>query len=119
MSLLGHLRIIGALALWSSDVLAIACPEPAQNIAREIRVDTLANMSGLRYLVGGSLKNHTEVTAKNLFEKYPNADRVAMGTTMLSIYCRQVDGSRDLTDAEKLDRFQTVFQIVGVMMVSE
>ena len=103
----------------SSAAMAIDCPAPSQNVAKEVVTDTEGNVSGLRSLVGGSLKNRTEVTAKNLFEKYPNADRVAIGTTMLSMYCRQVDASRELTDADKLDRFQTVFQTVTTLMVAK
>src|ERR1700736_920436 len=54
-----------------------------------------------RLLVGGTLKNRTEVTAKNMFEKYPHADRVAIATMMMSVYCRQIDNSTNLSDQEK------------------
>lgn len=95
---------------------AMDCPAPPQNVAKEIVTDTEANVSGLRSLVGGTLKNRTEVTAKNLFEKYPHADRVAVATLMMSVYCRQIDNSTTLSDREKLDRLQTVNQsIIGMM----
>ncbi len=95
---------------------AMDCPAPPQNVAKDIVTDTEANVSGLRSLIGGSLKNRTEVTAKNLFEKYPHADRVAVATLMMSVYCRQIDNSAALSDQEKLDRLQTVNQsIIGMM----
>jgi hypothetical protein len=92
------------------------CPAPPQNVAKDVVTDTEANVSGLRSLVGGTLKNRTEVTAKNLFEKYPHADRVAVATLMMSVYCRQIDNSQTISDQEKLDRLQTVNQsIIGMM----
>jgi hypothetical protein len=95
---------------------AMDCPAPPQNVAKDVVTDTEANVSGLRSLVGGTLKNRTEVTAKNLFEKYPHADRVAVATLMMSVYCRQIDNSQTLADQEKLDRLQTVNQsIIGMM----
>jgi hypothetical protein len=94
---------------------AMDCPAPPQNVAKEIVTDTEANVSGLRSLVGGTLKNRTEVTAKNLFEKYPHADRVAVATLMMSSFCQLIN-STALSDQEKLDRLQTVNQsIIGMM----
>jgi hypothetical protein len=64
------------------------------------------------------LKNKTETTTKNLFEKYPNADRVAVATTMMSIYCQQIDRSTTLSDGEKLDRLMTVNQAIIPLMTA-
>jgi hypothetical protein len=97
---------------------AMDCPAPPQNVAKDVVTDTEANVSGLRSLVGGTLKNRTEVTAKNLFEKYPHADRVAVATLMMSVYCRQIDNSQTLSDQEKLDRLQTVNQSIISMMTT-
>ncbi len=97
---------------------AIQCPDPPANIAREVVVDTEAGAQGLKSLVSGTLKNHTETTVKNLFEKYPHADRVTMGMLMMSVYCRQLDGSTTLSDAEKLDRLDTVNQSIIKLMTA-
>lgn len=110
--------IAAVIAFWSGPALALDCPTPSQNVAKEVVTDTEANVSGLRFLVGGTLKNRTEVTAKNLFEKYPHADRVAIATTMIAVYCQQIGSSTSLTDEQKLDRFQTVFQTVSTLMVA-
>jgi hypothetical protein len=120
MGILFRAGVAAVVIAWSGAAsAAMDCPAPAQNVAKEVVTDTELSVSGLRSLVGGSLKNSTEVTAKNLFEKYPHADRVAMATTMLSIYCQQIDHSTTLTDDEKLDRFQTVFQTVSNLMIAQ
>jgi hypothetical protein len=99
---------------------AMDCPAPPQDVAKNIVTDTEANVSGLRSLVGGTLKNRTEVTAKNLFAKYPHADRVAVATLMMSVYCRQIDNATTLSDQQKLDRLQTVNQsIIGMMTTGQ
>ncbi len=103
--------------LAASAAVALDCPSPPENVVKEVVVDTEASVSGLGSLAGGALKNHTAVTAKNLFEKYPNADRVTVVTLMLSVYCRQIDQSR-VTDEQKLDRFQTVFQDLSRLMTA-
>jgi hypothetical protein len=114
ISVLASLAVVHAEAAYA----AMDCPPPPQNIAKDIVTDTEANVSGLRSLVGGTLKNRTEVTAKNMFEKYPHADRVAVATLMMSVYCRQIDNSTNVSDQEKLDRLQTVNQSIIAMMTT-
>jgi hypothetical protein len=113
-------RILLLISLVSVPVAAahaaMDCPAPPQNVAKELATETEANVSGLSSLVGGSLKNKTEVTAKNLFEKYPNADRVAVATLMMSMFCREIDASTTLSDDQKLDRLQTVNQSIISLM---
>jgi hypothetical protein len=92
-----------ASGAWSMD-----CPAAPQNVAKEIVTDTQGSVSGLSHLVGGELKNRVEVTAKNLFEKYPNADRITVATLMMSVFCQQIDKSSQLSDKEKLDQLNVV-----------
>ncbi len=91
---------------------AMDCPAPPQSAARELVNDTEASASGLGSLVGGSLKNKTEVTVKNLFAKYPNADRLSIATLLMSQFCHQIDASTTLSDEQKLDRLQTENQTI-------
>jgi hypothetical protein len=102
----------------ASAVAAMDCPQASKDVAKDIAVSTEASVEGLRGLASGSLKNKTETTTKNLFEKYPNADRVAVATTMMSIYCQQIDRSTTLSDAEKLDRLMTVNQVIIPLMTA-
>ena len=97
---------------------AIQCPDAPSNVAHDVVVDTEAGAQGLKSLVSGTLKNHTETTVQNLFEKYPHADRITMGTLMMSVYCRQLDGSSTLSDSEKLDRLDTVNQSIIKLMTA-
>lgn len=102
----------------SPALAAIQCPESPANVARDVVVDSEIGAQGLKSLVSGTLKNRTEATVKNLFEKYPHADRVTMGTLMMSVYCRQLDGSTTLSDGEKLDRLDTVNQSIIKLMLA-
>ncbi len=106
--------VVGCSPAWA----AIDCPAPPANVAHDVVVDTEAGAQGLKSLVSGTLKNHTETTVKNLFEKYPHADRITMGTLMMSVYCRQLDGSASLSDGEKLDRLDTVNQSIIKLMTA-
>lgn len=106
--------VLGVTPAWA----AIECPAPPANIAREVVVDSEIGAQGLKSLVSGTLKNRTETTVKNLFEKYPHADRVTMGTLMMSVYCRQLDGSSSLSDSDKLDRLDTVNQSIIKLMTA-
>ncbi len=74
MRVLGLAFAVG-LAVQASGAWGMDCPAAPQNVAKDIVVDTQGSASGLGRLVGGELKNRVEVTAKNLFEKYPNADK--------------------------------------------
>jgi hypothetical protein len=102
----------------ASAFAAMDCPQASKDVAKDIVVSTEASVEGLRGLASGSLKNKTETTTKNLFEKYPNADRVAVATTMMSIYCQQIDRSTTLSDGEKLDRLMTVNQAIIPLMTA-
>jgi hypothetical protein len=109
-----------AMLLWwsGSAFAAMDCPQASKDISKDLAVSTEASVEGLKGLATGSLKNKTETTTRNLFEKYPNADRVAIATTMLSMYCQQVDRSTTLADGEKLDRLMTVNQVIIPMMTA-
>jgi hypothetical protein len=95
---------------------AMDCPAPPSNVAKDLVVDTGVGAQGLKSLVSGTLKNHTETTVKNLWEKYPNADKLTVATLMMSVYCQQIDKSTTLTDQEKLDRLMVVNQSIITLM---
>jgi len=116
---LARLCLAAVFSLKCASVFAaMDCPQASKDVAKDIAVSTEAGVEGLRGLATGSLKNKTEITTKSLFEKYPNADRVAIATTMMSIYCQQIDRSATLSDAEKLDRLMTVNQAIIPLMTA-
>ena len=96
------------LAVQAGGAWGMDCPAAPQNVAKDLVVDTQGSASGLGRLVGGELKNRVEVTAKNLFEKYPNADRITVATLMMSVFCQQIDKSSQLSDKEKLDQLNVI-----------
>jgi hypothetical protein len=101
---------------WNPAHAAMDCPAAPSNVAKDLVVDTEVGAQGLKSLVSGTLKNHTETTVKNLWEKYPNADKLTVATLMMSVYCQQVDKSTTLTDQEKLDRLMVVNQSIITLM---
>jgi hypothetical protein len=102
------LAFAAVVALPAGGAWGMDCPAAPQNVAKEIVTDTEGSVSGLSRLVGGDLKNRTEITAKNLFEKYPNADRITVATLMMSVFCQQIDKSSQLSDKDKLDQLNIV-----------
>ena len=104
-----------AVASVSRVQAAIDCPAPSRNVDKNIVVDTQGAVNGLGKLVAGDIKNRVEITVTNLFEKYPNADRLAIATSMMSEFCQLIDHS-SLSDREKLDQLQeTNKQIIELM----
>jgi hypothetical protein len=109
--------LLGAgLLCWKPVHAAMDCPAAPSNVAKDVVVDTEVGAQGLKSLVSGTLKNHTETTVKNLWEKYPNADKLSVATLMMSVYCQQIDKSTTLTDQEKLDRLMVVNQSIITLM---
>src|SRR5215510_6673914 len=107
--------LLVAYVLWScATVSAMDCPSPPEQLAKDMLVETEASISGLKGLLPtGSLKNKTETTAKNLFEKYPNADRLSVAMAMISVYCQTIDDPKStLSDKEKLDWLSNFTQVV-------
>lgn len=104
------LLLLGPVAVGSISCAqaAMDCPAAPKNVDRNVVVDTQGSVNGLSKLVGGDLKNRVEITVNNLFEKYPNADRVTVATLMMAQFCQVIDHSSQLSDSEKLDRLGVV-----------
>jgi hypothetical protein len=112
------LLLLGPIAgaLISPAHAAMDCPAAPKNVDTNNVVDTQGSVNGLSKLVGGDLKNRTEITVTNLFEKYPNADRVTVATLIMAQFCQVIDHSSQLTDGEKLDRLGVVNgQVIQLM----
>ena len=86
---------------------AFDCPEmPAsaginQNVKSEIEA-SIGKIAGLR---AGELSIKTEVTAKNLYEKYPKIEQLTIAQAMYATYCSMLRYSK-ISDIEKLDRWE-------------
>lgn len=92
------------LMLSVSTALAIDCPEPPKQIAQDVEGNIRGELQGiigkiLSAQAGGEIKTITN----NLFENYPNADRLVIVNGIMSIYCQVIDESAELSDREKLE----------------
>ena len=89
------------LVLGSSAARAYDCPKPSQQFVQDSEVhDTTIILAA----VGEQKYNSVaKVVTTDLFSKYPNADKVVIAHTMLSMFCQVIMGSAMSTE-EKLDR---------------
>ena len=89
-------------------VSAIDCPKPSAQIAEETKTDIKGSLD-----IGGLLRSlkvasgevdiQLERKVQDLFSKYPNADKLAMQNTIISMICQQLNESKELSDREKLE----------------
>ncbi len=98
--------ILGILA--SSSMAAIKCPEmpgAVTDINRDVKSDIAATIGSLGKVRAGDVSIKTEVVTKNLFDKYPNVDKLLALQIMSSTYCTMLN-SASITDLEKLQRWE-------------
>lgn len=107
--------------LWASHralSAEIACPQPpapVTTITRDVTSDIAAGIGALGKVKAGELSVRTQVTAKNLFDKYPNLDRIVALQVMSSTYCVLLQRA-NIPDIERLNRWE-VFQS-GVLNIN-
>lgn len=97
------------LALWIvmpdfARAVSFQCPEPTKQVESDIKGDISGKAQAILKLGDGSFSGDIEVNVVNLFEKYPNADRVALAQSLQSMTCQLLRDSDSLSDAQKLDR---------------
>jgi hypothetical protein len=83
----------------------IPCPEMPDKITQinhDVRSDVDVGIGSLGKLKAGQLGVQTDVVAKNLFDKYPNTDRVIVVQMMAATYCGMLRDSTSLKDHEKI-----------------
>jgi hypothetical protein len=76
-------------------------PDKITQVNRDVRSDVKASVGSLGKLKAGEVGIETDVVAKNLFEKYPNTDRIMIAEMMAATYCPLLR-SKTLKDSEKL-----------------
>jgi hypothetical protein len=87
---------------------AVVCPPmpvALTAISKDVKSDINATVGSLGKLKAGDLAIKTEVVSKNLFDKYPNLDRLLALQTMSATYCAMLNQSA-LSDTDKLDRWE-------------
>src|SRR5262249_50997164 len=80
-------------------------PDKVTQVNRDVRTEVSAGVGSLGKLKAGEVGVRTDVVAKNLFEKYPNADRIMVVQMMAATYCSLLN-SKSINDSEKLRRWE-------------
>jgi hypothetical protein len=82
----------------------IPCPEMPDKITQvnhDVRSDVDVGIGSLGKLKAGQVGVQTDVVAKNLFDKYPNIDRIVVVQMMAATYCPMIRDDRTLKDSDK------------------
>lgn len=81
--------VIGALAngIARAEIVCPPMPGDPTKVGHNIKSDIEAKVGSLGKISAAEIAVKTEVTAKSLFDKFPNADRLAALQTMSSTYC--------------------------------
>ncbi len=81
-------------------------PDKVTQVNHDVQTGVSAGVGSLGKLKAGELGLKTDVIAKNLFDKYPNVDRVMVVQMMAATYCSLLRDSKSATDSEKLRRWE-------------
>jgi hypothetical protein len=76
-------------------------PNKITQVTHDVLVDVNAGVGSLGKVQAGQLGIKTGVVAKNLFDKYPNTDRILIAQMMAATYCPMIRDDKALKDAEK------------------
>jgi hypothetical protein len=87
---------------------AIKCPEAPRQIDKDILIDAKGQIGALGALTGASLEGKVSAISKDFISKYPNADKLLMAQLMMSTVCETLKTTTSLSDAERLDRINSV-----------
>ena len=92
-----------------NSIAAFTCPPmptAMTEVNHDVKADIKASVGSLGRLKAGEVATKTEITAKNLFEKYPNVDKLLTLQTMAATYCAMLRDTTTLSDAEKINRWE-------------
>jgi hypothetical protein len=104
-----HWLRIGAAVLGLSCGTAVAfeCPHPSEQLGQDVK----EKVTTLSEATKESFQTQAGVVTHDVFEKYPHADKVAIATTFLSLYC-QILLPSGMPDADKLDRLDRLEEAI-------
>jgi hypothetical protein len=91
------------LALISSPAGAYECPVPTKQLAQDVSIKVKSDVSTLQGLATASFESSAETVTRDLFAKYQDAGVVALGNSVISIFCQIIMPS-SMPDAQKLDQ---------------
>ncbi len=77
-------------------------PDKITQVNRDVRSDVEVGIGSLGKLKAGQLGAKADVVAKNLFDKYPNTDRLLIAQMMSATYCGMIRDTKTIKDSEKI-----------------
>ncbi len=89
-----------------------ACPSPSGQTAQEVAADINGQAQTIMKLGNADIQGKVKTTIIDLYSKYPNADRVAIASTMIYTTCSFIKNSSQLSDEQKLDKWMTVYTAI-------
>ncbi len=98
---------VAVLGLTCGTALAFECPHPSEQLGQDVSEKVIA----LSEATKDSFQTKAGVVTHDVFEKYPHADKVAIATTFLSLYC-QILLPSSMADADKLDRLDRLEEAI-------
>ena len=94
-------------------------PAAVTDVNRDIKSDIHAGLQPFGKIKVGDIGLKTEIVARNLFDKYPNLDKLLTLQTMAATYCSMLKES-DLSSTEKLIRWESFQEkVLNLKMTSQ
>lgn len=91
------LGLVAATTMWlhaqAQTTTGFDCPEPMKQITSNVKGEISAQAQALLKITGAGFKGVVETSVVNLFEKYPNADKIAVVQNYQSLACNVIKNS--------------------------
>lgn len=95
-----------AIGTCSASIQCPPMPSAVTEVNRDVMSDIKASVGLLGRLKVGELEVKSKIVAKNLFEKYPNVDKLLTLQTMAATYCAMLMETTTISEKEKLGRWE-------------
>lgn len=99
--LLSLILLVYPTAIWAAQ---IKCPTPPAQLDRNIVVEIKGDMGRILKSIGINIDAKFSSIAENLFEKYPNSDKLIISQMLVSISCQFLSNASELSDEEKFKK---------------
>jgi tRNA A37 threonylcarbamoyladenosine synthetase subunit TsaC/SUA5/YrdC len=88
------------------------CPAPSGQTAQEVTADINGQAQTIIKLGSADIQGTIKTTVIDLYSKYPNADLVAVVSTMIYTTCSFIKNSSQLSDEQKIDKWMTIYTAI-------
>jgi hypothetical protein len=107
------LIIIVTIFIAPSITMALDCKplDPRQQLSTSIETDIEGSAKTLLKVGSfqGKFENEIKEEVKNLYDKYPSADKIVIQSKFIYLFCTLLDESSDIESSKKLDMFNTFY----------